>query len=834
MSSDPAVVPLIQVDDATGEFRACPETMSWLAERKEPFGVVSIAGKFRTGKSFLANRLAGCKAERGFGVGDTVNACTRGLWICKHFYPTDGGLDVLFVDSEGIDALDATDDNDVRVFTLALMLSSVFLYNSVGHIDEAAISTLGLMTRVTSSVKQSLADDAAVSDMMPTFFWLLRDFSLRLEDAQGNSISKDQYLEQSLQPAGNEERAATREAIRDCFQARHLATLPRPAKDEANATNLNARPWLISARFHEELDRFRATLLGACAPVASNGVPLTGRMYASLCAHLCEHGRAKMPMVRDTWTLLAAIQARDLKDALLAEFAQALLAWKPADFAVLRAVAVNAVNDLLSSFEARSMKPVAKEVRAALQAEATQLAEKRVLEVGMDTEQIVGASIGSLERALGDGDGDAADARPAADVASLLEEERLAFFAEHEDADTRAAWLARAFPALASRWLPALLERAERACRRRAALVEAERDARAADAAAAADELSAEKGERARAVDELRSEAAALKASLVEERELAEGLRVALRAAAAAAPAEEAERAEAEARQDSERDTLTARLRAAEAELLEEKKDRIDECAALQETVDRQRMDADAVARTLKETNEALHACRQREATLNESLRAGLDKLKRDAEAVKKQQNERIARLEEERAALEGKHRQALAANDDLGAGNARLVEEREREVRQARETSDKSRSAAEQANERVVSIHRSMLDDIRLRDERTRELQQRYMTDQLESQGKAAEAMRTLEATRGESALLKKRVLDLEDNAAECKRMRVEVHELGQAKARGDAERAATASRLEALQGERDQLRQQVLAMEGELSVLRAEKELREAAKGL
>ena len=95
------------------------------------------------------------------------------------------------------------------------------------------------------------------------------------------------------------------------------------------------------------------TLLGACAPVASNGVPLTGRMYASLCAHLCEHGRAKMPMVRDTWTLLSAIQARDLKDALLAWFAQTLEAWKPADFAVLRAVAVNAVNELLSSFEAQ-------------------------------------------------------------------------------------------------------------------------------------------------------------------------------------------------------------------------------------------------------------------------------------------------------------------------------------------------------------------------------------------------------------------------------------------------------------------------------------------------
>ena len=61
----------------------------------------------------------------------------------KEFFPTsDPDKGVLFLDTEGIDALDADDTQAIGVFTLGLLLSSTFLYNSVGAIDEAAMQTL--------------------------------------------------------------------------------------------------------------------------------------------------------------------------------------------------------------------------------------------------------------------------------------------------------------------------------------------------------------------------------------------------------------------------------------------------------------------------------------------------------------------------------------------------------------------------------------------------------------------------------------------------------------------------------------------------------------------
>ncbi len=40
-----------------------------------------VAGKYRTGKSFLLNRVILNKKNEGFGVGPTINPCTKGLWV---------------------------------------------------------------------------------------------------------------------------------------------------------------------------------------------------------------------------------------------------------------------------------------------------------------------------------------------------------------------------------------------------------------------------------------------------------------------------------------------------------------------------------------------------------------------------------------------------------------------------------------------------------------------------------------------------------------------------------------------------------------------------------
>ena len=55
---------------------------------------------------------------------------------------------MLLIDSEGIGAFDEDDNHDTKIFLLALLICSYFIYNSMGTIDENAINNLSLIVRV--------------------------------------------------------------------------------------------------------------------------------------------------------------------------------------------------------------------------------------------------------------------------------------------------------------------------------------------------------------------------------------------------------------------------------------------------------------------------------------------------------------------------------------------------------------------------------------------------------------------------------------------------------------------------------------------------------------
>jgi len=122
---------------------------------KGPLGIVAVAGMYRTGKSYLLNRML-LNRSKGFGVGPSINPCTKGLWVWGTPIPgsqSDGSpINVIVVDSEGIGGLDEDNNHDMRIFSLALLLSSFFIYNSVGSIDENAMQSLSLVVNLSKHI----------------------------------------------------------------------------------------------------------------------------------------------------------------------------------------------------------------------------------------------------------------------------------------------------------------------------------------------------------------------------------------------------------------------------------------------------------------------------------------------------------------------------------------------------------------------------------------------------------------------------------------------------------------------------------------------------------
>lgn len=66
---------------------------------------------------------------------------------------------------------------------MALLLSSYFIYNSMGSIDEKAIQNLSLVVNLSKLLQKGNEKDMNnIINSFPSFMWLIRDFSLQLVD----------------------------------------------------------------------------------------------------------------------------------------------------------------------------------------------------------------------------------------------------------------------------------------------------------------------------------------------------------------------------------------------------------------------------------------------------------------------------------------------------------------------------------------------------------------------------------------------------------------------------------------------------------------------------
>lgn len=76
----------------------------------------------------------------------------------------------------------------MKIFCLAVLLSSNFIYNSMGSIDEQALQTLSFVLNFVSNIDQSGACNK------PNFLWIVRDFALQLVNDKGENLTSNQYL----------------------------------------------------------------------------------------------------------------------------------------------------------------------------------------------------------------------------------------------------------------------------------------------------------------------------------------------------------------------------------------------------------------------------------------------------------------------------------------------------------------------------------------------------------------------------------------------------------------------------------------------------------------
>ncbi|XP_069463914.1 atlastin-2 isoform X1 [Ambystoma mexicanum] len=237
--------------------------------------VVSVAGAFRKGKSFLLDFMLRYMYKKddsswmggltepltGFTWRGGCERETTGIQVWSEVFlitkPDGTQVAVLLMDTQGAFDSQSTIKDCATVFALSTMTSSVQVYNLSQNIQEDDLQHLQLFTEYGR-----LAMEEIYQKPFQTLMFLIRDWSYPYEHSYGLE-GGSRFLEKRLQVKQNqhEELQNVRKHIHSCFTNLGCFLLPHPGLKVATNPSFDGRLTDIDLDFKRELENLVPLLL---------------------------------------------------------------------------------------------------------------------------------------------------------------------------------------------------------------------------------------------------------------------------------------------------------------------------------------------------------------------------------------------------------------------------------------------------------------------------------------------------------------------------------------------------------------------------------------------
>uniref|UniRef100_A0A673J5M8 Guanylate-binding protein 1-like n=1 Tax=Sinocyclocheilus rhinocerous TaxID=307959 RepID=A0A673J5M8_9TELE len=231
--------PVCLIDTASdGKLCVQGSALQVLEQIQQPVVVVAVVGLYRTGKSYLMNRLAG--KQTGFALGSTIESKTKGIWMWCVPHPTKAATTLVLLDTEGLGDVDKGDSkHDTNIFCLAVLLSSTLVYNSRGTIDNRAVEELQARAESAEQVELRTTTAEQTGPEIPT----VEQKPTRVEKSKQEPTRVEQTEQKTYMPTaccssllGTSKKVMEynlpRECIQKFFPSRTCFTFPFPTAPE--------------------------------------------------------------------------------------------------------------------------------------------------------------------------------------------------------------------------------------------------------------------------------------------------------------------------------------------------------------------------------------------------------------------------------------------------------------------------------------------------------------------------------------------------------------------------------------------------------------------------
>lgn len=246
--------------------------------RDKPVAIVSVAGAFRMGKSFLLgfflrymrskdkdNWLGDPDAPlTGFKGRGGCDGDTKGVWVWSEAFLVttrhDDQIAVLLMDTQGAFDCESTTSESATVFAFSTLMSSVQVYNLSRNIQEDNLQYLEYFTDYAQLAQQE--QQGTPAKPFQKLLFLVRDWCYPVDAAYG-AKGGEELIQKRLHIPTNmaKELKMLRQRIRSCFAVIDCFLLPHPGEKVSTEKEFDGRLSGIAATFTEHLKDLVPSLL---------------------------------------------------------------------------------------------------------------------------------------------------------------------------------------------------------------------------------------------------------------------------------------------------------------------------------------------------------------------------------------------------------------------------------------------------------------------------------------------------------------------------------------------------------------------------------------------
>lgn len=243
--------------------------------KDKPVCIISVVGGFRQGKSFLldyflryleATGKPGWEGEpdeplQGFSWRGGAERETTGIWLwSKPFILKDANghdIVILLLDTQGTFDTKSTVRENVTIFGLSTLISSIEVYNIQKQISEDTLQHLQLFTEYGKLVAEGTLGADSQYKPFQTLRFLVRDWQNPNDYAYGHDGGKE-LLNFSLETdeEQHEDLKSVREHIRESFETVDAYLLPHPGFEVVENQDFDGRSSLLRDIFKDNLYKF--------------------------------------------------------------------------------------------------------------------------------------------------------------------------------------------------------------------------------------------------------------------------------------------------------------------------------------------------------------------------------------------------------------------------------------------------------------------------------------------------------------------------------------------------------------------------------------------------